>query len=145
MITGIWKNEKFIRTLKGNVYLILSGMMLSGCQISFIACVWQTISFHAYILSSLPGILIILSKFWIWLQTHKLEKIGTCIVIFGCVLLMLDGDASKANDQQDIIFGDILTILCSVFLTFYLILNHKIQKHTSVGIMIGYNFVISML
>ena len=63
MITGIWKNEKFIRTLKGNVYLILSGMMLSGCQISFIACVWQTISFHAYILSSLPGILIILSKF----------------------------------------------------------------------------------
>ena len=114
------KEKKFAKTFNGNCYLFISGVAVTCCQVSFMTCAWYTISSHAYILGSLSGVIIIIVKVVLKLETHFLERVGTIAVIIGAVFLMFDKDATKIDLEEETLLGDLIAILSSIFLAAYI-------------------------
>ena len=78
-----------------------------------------TIVSHSILLSNLGGVFIILLSVVRCLPIHKLEIIGTVIVILSAILFVNDQDSTKFNGQTNILFGDLIAAstipLCAIF------------------------------
>ena len=103
----------------GMLYLVLSGLFLTGAFVSFIASAWLTIASHTYVLHSLSGVIIIFYKVIVSMEVHYLEKVGSITVIIGTVFLMLDPNVHKMGNQEASIFGEILAIVWACFFSLY--------------------------
>jgi len=126
---------RYIATFEGILPLLMSGIVFSLGSSTFIASAWLTISSHALIFSALAGVFIILARMSMWQEVHNLEKYGTLAVIIGCVFLMSDKYAQKANGQKASKLGDFLAIFTSVWYAMFFPLNKAIMQHIP-GVMI---------
>jgi len=110
-------------------WLMMSGIVFSLGSSTLIASAWITISSHALILGSLAGVFIIFARMSMWQEVHRLEKFGAMVVIIGCVFLMNDKYAQKANGQEASKLGDFLAIASSIFYAMFFPLNKAIMQH----------------
>jgi drug/metabolite transporter (DMT)-like permease len=86
-----------------------------------------TIMSHSLIFSNLGGILIVIHSLIARRFVHKLEIVGTIIAIVGCMLTVLDNKAKKVDSsQQNILLGDFLAFISSLFSAFYYQFNQQI-------------------
>ena len=49
---------------------------------------------------------------------------------------MLDQNMTKVNNEQETIFGDIVALISSAFLTVYLTINHRLKNEIDITIII---------
>jgi drug/metabolite transporter (DMT)-like permease len=75
------------------------------------------------------GILIVFIQFIMCIPMHKYEKFGTIVVFLGCVLLVYDPKAAKADGNTASILGDLYAFISSAFYAIYLICSRKLILH----------------
>ena len=53
---------------------------------------------------------------------------------------MLDQNMTKTNNEQETVFGDIVALISSAFLSVYLTINYRLQNEIDIAIIVWYNF-----
>ena len=116
----------FLKSIKGNALLLLSGAIFTGGCGTFVASAWLTMASHTYTLGSLAGVIIIIIRIILMYPVHNLEKIGTATVIFGSFTLMYFGTSEGSNNKEGSLTGDVIALLSSCFYALYFPLNKSV-------------------
>lgn len=122
-----------IQAFKNSPWVLLDLLSISvgliGMQ-SFLS--WgstYTIMSHANLFSSLCGIIIVVARLLTFQKVTQVEIVGAFVSVIGCILTTFDNKARKIDDSdQNIMLGNSLAALSSVFATVYLIRGAELSK-----------------
>ena len=142
-----WKNRKEIDnsqvfTIKTLWQLHISAFLWLGGSIFYIASADYTLVSHSILLANLGGVLIIVLNLIRFIPVHRLEIIGTAIVVIFSAIFMNDEGSNKARGETNIIKGDIIALIAMPFYAFYFVINTEIlKKMPSMVILFLVNFI----
>jgi drug/metabolite transporter (DMT)-like permease len=108
---------------KNYTYLIISLIMNALWVFGLTYASLNTIQSHAYVFNNTHGLFIVLFNFLMKVKLHKYEFIGTGLAIAGCIVMILDPAAMRADGIEPSIWVDIIAILSAIGGAFYFLMN----------------------
>ena len=84
---------------------------------------------HAIIFSSSSGLFMILWMNVTGRRPHVYENVGALVITLGIVMLLLDGGKAKTTAGSDVVLGDMMALLASLFAFWFFSSMRKIQIH----------------
>jgi len=97
--------DTFVRIFVGNIIVSVSANF-------FIISSHYTLISHTAIFGNLAGVLIVIYSLIVGQKVHKLETIGTSIIVGAAIIFINDSKSSKTNDDTNIVLGDMIAMLC---------------------------------
>jgi len=85
-----------------------------------------TLISHSILIINLAGVLIICLNLIRCIPVHKIEILGTIIVVFSSVILMNDSKSEKNSTHTNILKGDILALFAIPGFACFYIINAKL-------------------
>jgi len=110
----------------------VAGLIL-GCSL--------TLTSHADVLFSSPGVFILLFALLSCQYVHKYEIFGYLIFSVGVLIMLTDPYAQKKGDNQNKILGDLVSFLTAFFGAVYATLNEKLKRNFSEFVFLSQLFI----
>lgn len=88
----------------------------------------KTIQAHAYVFNNVHGLFILLINCVIGQRPIKYEYIGAALIIVGCVCMVIDPSAMRADGTQPSVFPALIDFFSAFFGALYFLMNTRNVK-----------------
>lgn len=118
-----------ILNLKTLLYLVATGSVWCVGSTLFVVSTDYTLVSHSIIMMNLSGVCMVALGLIMGTQVHRLEIIGTAIVLIFALVLVSDGESSKVGPNTNILFGDCIALTVSpIYAAFYMMNTKNVKK-----------------